>query len=187
MKNKNFTLIAIFLSFILVSCSGEETKQTIKDSAVGGVYAEYLFCDFGPDMSEESFQGLLKDWNNILDDLGPNSVPRSVGLTPRVETDLFDGLWVLVWPSKEASLVGWQEWVDGPAADWTEKTSSIISCGASSNGIVQNYGFDVSKVKGFGDKRHKLIGKRSMNISHRDLTIRKKKKITKNKFYFLVK
>ena len=43
MKNKNFTLIAIFLSFILVSCSGEETKQTIKDSAVGGVYAEYLF------------------------------------------------------------------------------------------------------------------------------------------------
>ena len=147
MKNKNIALIAIFLSFFLVSCSEEKTKQTVKGSAVGGVYAEYLFCDFGPDMSDESFAGLLTDWNKLLDDLGPNSVPRSVGLVPRVETDLFDGLWVLVWPSKEASLVGWQEWVDGPAADWTEKTSSIISCGASSNGVVQNYGFDVSFLR----------------------------------------
>jgi hypothetical protein len=147
MKNKNITLIAIFLSFVLVSCSEEQTKQTVEGSAVGGVYAEYLFCDFGPDMSDESFAGLLTDWNKILDDLGPNSVPRSAGLVPRVETDLFDGLWVLVWPSKEASLIGWQEWVDGPAADWTEKTSSIISCGASSNGVAQNYGFDVSFLR----------------------------------------
>ena len=95
MKNKNFTLIAIFLSYILVSCSGEETKQTIKDSAVGGVYAEYLFCDFGPDMSEESFQGLLKDWNNILDDSayrgchGPPPSVRVRGLGVNYAVELF--------------------------------------------------------------------------------------------------
>ena len=147
MKNKQVALIAIFLSFVLVSCTGQETKQTIKGSAVSDVYVEYLFCDYGPDMSDESFDGLLKDWNKLLDDLGPNSVPRSVGLAPRIKTDLYDGLWVLVWPSKEASLIGWQEWVDGPAADWTEKTSSIISCGASTNGQVENYGFDVSFLR----------------------------------------
>ena len=53
---------------------------------------------------------------------------------------------------------------------------TFTSAGSVRRGL-KNFGFDVSKVKGFGEKRHKLIGKRSINIPQKNLRLNKKKKI----------
>lgn len=140
---KNKILAFVLISIFAISCAEEKSEIDIAESALDTAYVEYLFCDFGPDISEESFAELLIEWNDILDGL-ETAVPMSVGLVPRTETDLYDGLWTLVWESKEQANAGWKEWIEGPAAAWTEKTSNIISCGASDNGEEANYGFDVN-------------------------------------------
>ena len=142
MKIKIITLAGIIS--LLASCS-ESGDIEISDAAENTAYVEYLFCKNGPDMSQESFAGMLSEWNTIQDGM-ENPVPMSVGLVPRTETDLYDGMWVLVWQSKEQSEKGWQEWLAGPAEAWTEKTSSILSC-TDSNGDAINYSFNVSNFR----------------------------------------
>ena len=140
---KNKILGSFLAAFLAYSCSESTQEVDLSDSAINTGYVEYLFCDFGPDMSQESFSEMLVEWNEILDGLAI-AVPMSVGLVPRTETDLYDGMWTLVWQSKEQAKAGWDEWIAGPAASWTDSTSSIISCGASDNGEEANYGFDVN-------------------------------------------
>ena len=140
---KNKILGFLLVPFLAYSCSETTEEVNLSDSAINTGYVEYLFCDFGPDMSQESFSEMLIEWNEILDGL-ETAVPMSVGLVPRTENDLYDGMWTLVWESKEQAKEGWEEWIAGPAASWTAKTTSIISCGASDNGEEANYGFDVN-------------------------------------------
>jgi hypothetical protein len=142
MINKK-NVFALLIATFLISCSGTKEETSLSDSAMNTGYVEYLFCDFGPEMSEETFSQMLIEWNEILDGLEV-AVPMSVGLVPRTETDLYDGMWTLVWESEEQAKIGWEEWVAGPAESWTEETSEIISCGASDNGEEANYAFDVN-------------------------------------------
>ena len=140
-------LLFIFsLSIFVVSCSGPVGKESIFENAENNAYVEYLWCKNGPDMSQGAFTQMISEWNEILDGL-ETAVPMSVGLVPRTETDLYDGMWVLVWESKAQSEKGWQEWLDGPADNWTEKTSSILACGASDDGDELNYAFNVSSFR----------------------------------------
>ena len=89
--------------FLAYSCSESTQEVDLSDSAINTGYVEYLFCDFGPDMSQESFSEMLVEWNEILDGL-ETAVPMSVGLVPRTETDLYDGMWTLVWQSEDQAL-----------------------------------------------------------------------------------
>ena len=74
-KNK---ILGIFLASLLVySCSESTQEVDLSDSAINTGYVEYLFCDFGPDMSQESFSELLVEWNEILDGL-EYAVPLSL-------------------------------------------------------------------------------------------------------------
>ena len=145
MKLKIITLAALIS--LVASCSGSDQSKEIKisDAAETTAYVEYLFCKNGPDMSQESFATMISEWNTIQDGM-ENPVPMSVGLVPRTETDLYDGMWVLVWQSKEQSEKGWEEWLAGPAEAWIEKTSSILSC-VDSNGDAINYSFNVSNFR----------------------------------------
>ena len=145
MKVKIISFAAIL--FLLASCSGSDEAKEIQitDAAANTAYVEYLWCKNGPAMSEENFNGMIGYWNDIQDGM-ENPVPMSVGLVPRTETDLYDGMWVLVWESKEQSQKGWKEWLDGPAEDFIENTSSILSC-VDSEGEAINYGFDVSSFR----------------------------------------
>ena len=145
MHRNNFSIIFL-LSIFVVSCSGSVEKESIYENADNTAYVEYLWCKNGPDMSQEAFTSMISEWNEILDGL-ETAVPMSVGLVPRTETDLYDGMWVLVWESKAQSEKGWDEWLAGPAEAWTEKTSSILSCGASDNGEELNYAFNVSSFR----------------------------------------
>ena len=87
---KNKILGFLLAPFLAYSCS-ENSEVNLSDSAINTGYVEYLFCDFGPDMSQESFSEMLVEWNEILDGL-ETAVPMSVGLVPRTETDLYDGM-----------------------------------------------------------------------------------------------
>jgi len=143
MKFKIITLIAGI--YLLASCSGSDQGIKLSDSAENTAYVEYLFCKNGPAMSQENFTGMIDYWNDIQDGM-QNPVPMSVALQPRTATDLYDGMWVLVWESKEQSTKGWEEWLAGPAEDFIEKTSSILSC-VDSNGDAVNYSFNVSSFR----------------------------------------
>ena len=84
---KNKILAFVLISIFAISCAEEKSEIDIAESALDTAYVEYLFCDFGPDISQESFAELLIEWNDILDGL-ETAVPMSVGLVPRTETDL---------------------------------------------------------------------------------------------------
>ena len=62
MKIKIITLAGIIS--LLASCSESEDIK-ISDAAENTAYVEYLFCKNGPDMSQESFAGMLSEWNTI--------------------------------------------------------------------------------------------------------------------------
>ena len=102
------------LGFFL-ACSENIKEVNLSDSAINTGYVEYLFCDFGPDMSQESFSEMLVEWT--LDGL-ETAVPMSVGLLPRTETDmmvcglLFGNL------KNRQKLVGKNGWT---AASWTDE------------------------------------------------------------------
>jgi hypothetical protein len=78
---KNKILGFLLVPFLAYSCSETTEEVNLSDSAINTGYVEYLFCDFGPDMSQESFSEMLIEWNEILDGL-ETAVPMSLGLVP---------------------------------------------------------------------------------------------------------
>ncbi|MFL2698185.1 MAG: hypothetical protein ACJ0F4_03215 [Gammaproteobacteria bacterium] len=134
-------LSLLILPFILfVGCS-EEKQIGLSESAADTKYVEYIFCDIGPDYSQEGFEQMIKEWNELQDSL-ETPVEISVGAVPRVENDLFDFLWAIAWDSEEVRSKAWSEWLEGPGSDWTEQVAPIVSCGASDDGVEGVYAFN---------------------------------------------
>ncbi len=133
-------ILSILTLTILVSCSGEK-EPDLASSAQDTKYVEYIFCDLGPDYTNEGFMAMIQEWNALQDSL-ETPVEISAGLAPRMENDLYDFLWAIAWDSEEVRDKAWSEWVAGPGEGWTEQVAPIVSCGASTNGVEGVYAFN---------------------------------------------
>ena len=86
---------------------------------------EYFWHDKGPNYSEEAFASLVDMWNEMIDGMSCNMNGASI-LTPREETENFDFLWTIVWPSQVARDACFDEWLSGNEPKWRQAIEGII-------------------------------------------------------------
>ena len=107
-------VFAVFASFaLLVGCgqsqepASEAPAASAESSApANDVIVDYVWNDVGPDVTEEQFADIVARWNARIDAGGYDMMGANV-LTPQFETEDFDVIWVLLWPSRRlASLHG---------------------------------------------------------------------------------
>ena len=111
--------IAAVSSLLLVSCATKEapivveaTQVKVPESAV----IEFMYCDFGPEMSEESWSSMKAAWLEING--GDESPINAVfTLVPLEETDRYDGIRANIFSDNEAREVGWASWNENYAVE----------------------------------------------------------------------
>jgi len=87
---------------------------------------EYFWHTKGPNYSEENFLMLVEKWNERIDKTSCSINNASV-LTPKVQNENFDFLWMLVWPSEEARDACYSEWLSDHEDGWQEDIAGIMS------------------------------------------------------------
>jgi len=87
---------------------------------------EYFWHTKGPEYSEENFQMLVEKWNERVDKTSCSINNASV-LTPKVQNENFDFLWMLVWPSEGARDACYAEWLSDHEEGWQEDIAGIMS------------------------------------------------------------
>lgn len=87
---------------------------------------EYFWHTKGPNYSDENFQTLIKKWNERVDQTSCSINNASV-LTPKIQNENFDFLWMLVWPSEEARDACYEEWLLNHEDGWQEDIAGIMS------------------------------------------------------------
>ena len=136
-------IFSVLLTFsVLAGCSSEqpieatseapETMQTIEPSAIdepsddSGLYVEYVWHKEGENFSREALMEKVILWNQMID-AGEYEINRANLLFPRQETEDYDFVWVMLWPSVEARNAGWAYWAANDEAEWAEATAGVLS------------------------------------------------------------
>ena len=102
-------LFTVFASFALLVGCGQSQEPDVEAPAApveasapaNDVIVDYVWNDVGPDVTDEQFADIVARWNARIDSGGYNMMGANV-LTPQFETEDFDVIWVLLWPSSEA-------------------------------------------------------------------------------------
>jgi len=80
----------------------EATQVNASESSV----IEFMYCDFEPKMSEESWSSMKVAWLEING--GDESPINAVfTLVPLEETDRYDGVWATIFSDNEVREAGW--------------------------------------------------------------------------------
>ena len=105
--NKNiFYLTALLFVF---GCSNQSSEPEVMEAEVETVLLEYMWCDFGPNTSEESLDALVADFNAITQN-SDHPVESAWAYVPTFETDNYDAVWLNVWSDEDERNAGWQDW-----------------------------------------------------------------------------
>ena len=143
---KNLFLITVILA-LLGGCakdgsqSGDNTESELaplvaEEASIStpvtlpdGRILEFLLCREGPDYTDESMRSLITDWNAAIDKLDDGAkIAASYGLRPNYESDMFDGIWALVWPDMDTRKAGWEIWPESGGNALQENYGSVLSC-----------------------------------------------------------
>ena len=134
---KNYYVIMLGLALI-AGCSQDQQEAAVTDEVAPetaetlettesnqGFYQkeriiEFMLCDEGSDYTDDSMRALIDDWNKAIDG-SDNRILASYGLRPQYETDMFDGIWTLVWPDMETRDAGWKTWPENGGKALREK------------------------------------------------------------------
>ena len=95
-------------------------------------FVEYMWCDFGEEMSEETWAALKADFNEIVV-ASDHKARNVVGFAPQFETENFDGIWTQVWDSKETRDKGWADWNANQAEAFDNKWGKVLQCNPDRN------------------------------------------------------
>lgn len=88
---------------------------------------EYMWCDQGPDFSPENYAKLTAAWNAI-NDQDPTPAAGAFTIAPKVENELYDGMWANMWQSEADRDAGWAEWNENNAAAFSAEFDSTMVC-----------------------------------------------------------
>ena len=136
MRNNILALVALLG---LAACApsgndstGKEAEETstdeivdTKDTDFPGV-VEYVWTKKGPDFTEEKLDELLVKWNGLIDEGGYPMRGAQI-ITPEVEDERYDLMWVLMWSSMEERNASWTDWALNYDAEWNSMTAGITS------------------------------------------------------------
>ena len=110
----------------------ESTQVEEASDSAGGFYEseriiEFMLCDEGSDYTDDAMRALIDDWNTAIDVMD-NRVIASYGLRPKYETEMFDGIWALVWPDMDTRNAGWEAWPAGGGNALREEYGQVLTC-----------------------------------------------------------
>ena len=136
-------IVLTLLSFwLLAGCGSEPTTQEtstgpmaakmIEEPATAAAsqgispVIEYVWHRAGENFSRDALMENIAFWNAMID-AGEYDISRANILFPRQETDDYDFIWALLWPSVEARDAGWAYWNINDAPKWAAATTGILS------------------------------------------------------------
>ena len=93
---------------------------------------EFILCDEGSEYTDESMRALISEWNTAVGAM-ENKVMASYGLRPQYETEMFDGIWALVWPDMQTRNAGWEAWPESGGKALREQYDSVLTCNSETS------------------------------------------------------
>ena len=137
------TIILMITMFALAACGGETpnaptasttppeaTQEAVEtasvDSAESTVVVEYIWHKKADGFTEEDLWSHAEYWANDTAEAG-DELNLAVVMTPRVENDNADFIWVLVWPTGEARDSAWANWAENREPAWLELTQNTFT------------------------------------------------------------
>ena len=90
------------------------------------VIVDYVWNTAAPDMSEAQLADIVTRWNARIDAGGYQMMGANV-LKPQFETEDFDLIWVLMWPSSEARETAWAHWNANQVEDWAKELDGALT------------------------------------------------------------
>ena len=127
-------VFAVVASFALLAGCGQSQEPASEAPAApaeasapaNDVIVDYIWNDVGEDVTEEQFAEIVARWNARIDSGGYDMMGANV-LTPQFETEDFDVIWVLLWPSSEAREAGWKHWNANQEEAWAAELDGALS------------------------------------------------------------
>jgi hypothetical protein len=105
----------------------EVSETPMQSSAASGeLLVDYIWNNTADDMTEAQMAGIIDGWNARIDAGGYNMLGANV-LMPQFETDDYDLIWVVMWPSSEAREAGWADWNANQVDDWSAELAGAMS------------------------------------------------------------
>jgi hypothetical protein len=139
---KKLLLLALSLT-VFTGCAEKnvevaEEVAPIKMAAPASRFSEYMWCKGGPDLNPETYAALTSAWNEI-DARSNNKASGAFTIVPKVKTDLYDRMWVNIWPSVEARDAGWAEWVEQDAEAFAANFNSTLVCDPEKRFLFESF------------------------------------------------
>ena len=127
-------LFAVLASLaLLVGCGQSQEPASEAPAApaeasapANDVIVDYIWNDVGADVTEEQFADIVARWNARIDAGGYEMMGANV-LRPQFETDDYDVIWVLLWPSMEARESAWAHWNANQEEAWAAELNGALS------------------------------------------------------------
>ena len=87
---------------------------------------DYVWNSTAEGMTDEQLMDIAARWNARIDAAGYEMVGANI-LKPQFETDDYDVIWTLLWPSSEAREAAWADWNANQVADWNAELDGALS------------------------------------------------------------
>jgi hypothetical protein len=87
---------------------------------------DYVWNSTAEGMTDEQFADIVTRWNARIDAGGYDMTGSNI-LRPQFETDDYDFIWVLLWPSMEARDLAWADWNANQVEEWTAELNGALS------------------------------------------------------------
>jgi hypothetical protein len=97
---------------------------------------EYMWCDKGADFNPENYAKLTAAWNAI-NDADATLAAGAFTVMPKVETELYDGMWATMWASEEDRDAGWLEWGEKHAEAFGAEFDNTMVCNPDKRFLFQ--------------------------------------------------
>ena len=131
------TLLPLIASLALLVGCGQSQEPASEAPAASEATAEastpasdvivdYVWNTAAPDMTEAQLADIVARWNARIDAGGYDMMGANV-LKPQFETDDFDLIWTLLWPSSEAREAAWADWNANQVEDWNAELDGALS------------------------------------------------------------
>ena len=103
-----------------------EAVEEAMDGPQPPAMVEFIWHSKAEGYSDEALVAHTTAWSSIPDASGWELGLAAV-MTPRFESEDFDFLWVLAWPTLEARDNAWADWAENHEAGWLELTSNTFT------------------------------------------------------------
>lgn len=101
----------------------------VADTPSSPAMVEFVWHKKGAEFSDEALSSHATYWANVAADAGWDLNIAAIH-TPRFESENFDFLWVMVWPTVDARDAAWTDWAENHEAEWLDLTSATFSYSA---------------------------------------------------------